>query len=178
MACVPLQVWITGTPGTTLRSALATEPVLATFSYGAPQVQLTDLRLVGSLRVQGGKLRVLRCSISSQTSRQPNTPPAVRALSIIGGEATLVQTVLRDHVAGAIEVNAGTLSLFECRLQGSHAESGGAMLVVGDSKVTVVTSNFTGNSADYRGGAIQVRRHGLHAPQVHLQHIHVPFTDL
>jgi hypothetical protein len=105
------QVWITGAPGTTLRSVLASQPILATFSHGAPLVHLTDFHLIGSLRVQGGKLHLLRCSIvwsAASTSRQPNTPAPVRGLSVVGGEVMLVDTVLRGHTAGAIEVDAAT----------------------------------------------------------------------
>lgn len=156
------QVWLAGEPGSTLRPALAAPPLLATFASGAPPVHIHRVRLLGRLDVKGGKLSLFECSIEPPTGSE-HTSSAVpsaadRALSITGGSVRLMRTALSGHLAGALQVDAATLNLIECSLRDNHAQTGGAMLVRGDSHVRVERSNFTNNSASLSGGALQVTR--------------------
>ena len=79
-----------------------------------------------------------------------------RALSITGGAVDLAQVVLTGHNHGAIFVAKAVLVLIDCRVENSHAQTGGALLVGSGANVTIVSSNLTENSATTSGGALQV----------------------
>ena len=156
-----LQVRIIGEVDVTLQPALDLQQLL-TVGHGAPRVHISKVRFLGRLRAEGGNLTLLSCSFEEPrvevgSSLLTGQPQVERALSISsGGHATLVQTVLRGHSAGALVVHAATLSLIDCIIRDSHALSGGAVLVSGGSNLTVIQSRFIGNSATESGGALQV----------------------
>eukprot|EP00966_Prymnesium_polylepis_P123316 2851238-Prymnesium_polylepis.3 len=90
----------------------------------------------------------------------PLTPPPStegRAVSILGGTVQFTQTVLRGHSAGAIGVEGGSLTLVECGILNNRARFGGGLYVNGlGTKVKIVGSNFSSNTAHESGGALQV----------------------
>ena len=61
------------------------------------------------------------------------------------------------HLRGPVVVNGSHATVSECAFEGSNATEGGALAVVGvGGFVDAVNSNFTGNSASERGGAVMV----------------------
>ena len=148
----------------TIRPRYGTQPVLLTLKSGAPPVYMTNLVLLGHLRVEDDSLITLTdCVIEPQsgnTGRRLSISTAGRAVSIVGGgEATLRRTILRGHEGGAIAVSGATLTLIECTIRDSKADRGGAILVTGESSsVMIVMSNFTRNEGFVSGGALQVCR--------------------
>eukprot|EP00966_Prymnesium_polylepis_P316482 7312820-Prymnesium_polylepis.1 len=165
-ACV-LQVWLVGEGGATLRPALAEQPLLITLRHGAPRLHIVNVRLLGGLRVEGSELRLSECSLEVATASSSNggaqrrlaAPAVERALAIVGGSALLARTTLSGHAAGAILVNAASVTLVECTVRNCHALTGAAILVQQGANVTAVRSNLTDNQADAGGGAIQVAVH-------------------
>ena len=147
-----LQVWITSTSGATIGAIDPAEPRLFTISHGAPHIHLQHLRLLGTLRIAGGHLTATNCTIEAIGQDAASE----RALSILGGRVTLLQTTLWFHSSGAIEVFAANLTLIECTISSCTAETGGAMLVGNGADVDVARSLFADNSARSSGGAVQV----------------------
>ena len=79
-----------------------------------------------------------------------------RAIAITEGRLTMEQTTVSGHFAGALSVYEAALVLAECTIWGNRASSGGAILVGAGAFVVILRSNFTDNSADVSGGALQV----------------------
>ena len=118
------------------------------------------MALFGSLRVQGGHLRVSECSLRpSADGRGSSTSAAERALSIDhGGDVVLKLVTISNYPAGAISVDWARLHLIDCLVKDSRAQAGGALLVSGaDSMVMASSSRLINNSAALSGGALQVR---------------------
>ena len=72
-----------------------------------------------------------------------------------GGRATVEQTQLVDHSAGAISVTGGNVNLVKCQLKRNRAHKGGAVRISGGSLSAMGTA-FEENIADVSGGALQV----------------------
>lgn len=131
-------------------------------------MHIVNVRLLGSLHVSAGELRLTDCSIEfmsgsappEQGSRDRRLDGAFseRALSLTGGNAVLTQVLLRGHPTGAIAIDGGDMTLFECTIRDCRASVGGAMLVRSASSVArIIASNIANNSATVSGGAVQVR---------------------
>eukprot|EP00966_Prymnesium_polylepis_P099584 2306241-Prymnesium_polylepis.2 len=140
-----------GSSGATIQAMHADQPHLFTISQGAPPVYISNLRLRGTLRMRGGSLIIMDCSIEAITGGALSSE---RALSILGGSVVLLQSALHGHLGGAIEVVAAHPSLITCSVRDSQAESGGAMLVGNDAVADVELAHFV-NSARSSGGALQ-----------------------
>ena len=153
------QVWIIGGANTVIRSALASEPVLLSLAQGAPAVHVRSVHFLGHLRVDGGELFLTDCRIEDAAvamRRRLNLPEGGRAVTVVGGSASLTRTVLRGHPNGAVLVRAAILVLDQCSIQDSQALTGGAILMDGDAKLMAAHSKLTNNSATLSGGALQV----------------------
>jgi hypothetical protein len=61
--CACLQVWLVGEAGTTLLPTNAAQLYLLALLDGTPPVQISNARLIGRLRVEGGELRLIDCSV-------------------------------------------------------------------------------------------------------------------
>jgi hypothetical protein len=128
-------------------------------------VHITNVSLIGQLKIEGGELWLIGCTIEPATNpsagggnpgRQLDTPAFERALSMDGGRAMLAQVVVRRFSSGAIGVHAASLIIVDCVFQDCHArKSGGAILVDRGATVTIARSLLTGNSA-LSGGAMLV----------------------
>ena len=122
-------------------------------------MHLSDLRLVGHLRVEGGELTLTGVSHEADsqhaTRRKLGSSTSERALLILGGHVILMDTLMRGHAAGAIEVDGASLTLIRTIIQNCRAPHGGAMLVRGNASVIAIQAEFIGNVAD-TGGALQV----------------------
>ena len=167
---------IDGATGVVIRAAIVDEPVLFGVSRLAPPVHLSKLRLLGTLRVDGGTLRLTDCSIEVAAaigpeaiagggSRRLSASSAGRALSITGGHVGLTRTEFSGHPAGAISVMGGNASimLIECVVRNCSASSGGALLIAQGSTATLLRSNLTDNHAN-TGGALYVRHAKIEGP--------------
>ena len=154
------QVRIAGAAGTTLRPASASQPLLVTLGSGAPPVRISNVRLLGRLRVEDGELSLVDCRVEEDAPdrrRQLSaTEGSARALSISGGQAYLTRTTLQGLTAGAISVENANVILDQCSIQDCQAQSGGAVLVGEGAVLRVDGSIFTGNIAVISGGALQV----------------------
>ena len=150
-------MWITSPSGATVRAVDPAEPRLLTVSHGAPSIHLFNLRLLGTLRIEGGHLTATNCSIEAihHDAQGGVAASSERAISIVGGHAALLQTILLGHLAGAIKVVAAHLTLVHCEIRDSRAESGSAILVGHSAEVDVALSLFADNSARLTGGALQ-----------------------
>jgi hypothetical protein len=149
-----------GESGATISPALAQKPTIV-LAMGAPRMHVANVLVLGGLHVTGSELQLTNCTIVSLRPAidldDVSTLSVQRALSIVGGHAVLTRVVLSGHSAGAISVNAATLTLIECTLRENWAQVGGAMLVIGGANVTAERSVFVQNSASVSGGAIQVQ---------------------
>lgn len=156
-----------GETGAAIRPAPGASSLIIATTHGAPPVHIAGISLFGRLRVDGGELELIDCSLerseggpSGGDGRRLNAPGAERALSIVGGDVTLARTTVHGHSGGAVRVEAARLVLVACTLRECHALRGGALLVADGANVTIVgtnmTGNMTGNHADMSGGAIQV----------------------
>ena len=158
-------MWLVGELGTTLRQALAAEPTIVTVMAGAPQVHISNVRLVGRVRVEGGRLALTDCAMDTMAAeiggsarRELGASDGERALSITGGDVVLLRVVVQGHLAGAIHAHAANLALIECTIGNNEAQFGGAILVSGGSNVTVEYSVLASNRALVSGGALQVSK--------------------
>ena len=151
------QVWITGSSGSTIQAANITDPRLFTISRGAPRVHISNLRLLGTLSVHDAHLNIADCIIEAIPGQEHTSDSAQeRALSVVGGDVTVTNTLVMGHPAGALSVEAAALNLRGCTLRDCSAPLGGAILVRGGAIVTASGSKLIGNRATVRGGAIQV----------------------
>jgi hypothetical protein len=170
------ELWLIGEPGATIHPMSADQHNILTVAHGALRVHVSEIRFTGQLKVQRGELRLSGCSIETSNSRsaEPDTagddlhePTVVsieeRALSVVGGQALVEESLLRGPSGGAIGVMMARLTVIGCTIRDSRASMGGAMLVYHGANVEVVRSNFTNNSA-FRGGGLLVA-----AGQVNLQ---------
>jgi predicted outer membrane repeat protein len=165
------QVWIEAAPGSIIRPETQAQPVL-TLGLGSPRVHISNVRLLGRVTVEGAVLQLEDCSIEAAggggSSGRRLSTSGDRGLAIDGGTVVLTRITLRGHTGGAISVHAASLILIDCNIMNNHAQSGGALMVDGDSTVRVERSNFTSNSATTNGGAIKVRAatcyHAARAP--------------
>ena len=115
-------------------------------------MHLVGMRLLGRLQTKGGRLTLSDCSIESA----PGFSRAVgRAVEVVGGDVTLTRVVLSGHLSGALSVDAASLTADKCIIQACRARSGGAILVLGGSNITLLGSQFISNEADESGGALQ-----------------------
>jgi hypothetical protein len=158
-------LWIAGENDPTIRPVVRGEPLL-TLRTGAPVVHISNARLLGGLKIEGGELELIDCIIEPDDSANGQdggagrrlTPSASeRPLSIDGGLVSLTRATLHGHTSGAIIVRAASLSLIQSSLQGNRAPHGGAILVTDGSVVRVERCSLTDNAADANGGALQVR---------------------
>eukprot|EP00966_Prymnesium_polylepis_P104399 2417902-Prymnesium_polylepis.1 len=136
------------------------QPLLVSLVDGAPRVHISNVRLVGLVRVAGSELRLTACAFEAAASgpQQKGLSTSLEAsgLTISGGHAVLTQVALNGFTYGAISVHTARLTLVQCTIQACHAPSGGAMLVSGGAIVRIERSIFANNSATVSGGAIQV----------------------
>eukprot|EP00966_Prymnesium_polylepis_P019383 446844-Prymnesium_polylepis.1 len=79
-----------------------------------------------------------------------------RALTVTGGTVVVMKSILHGQLAGAVVVQAASLTMMACVVRDSCAATGGGLLVGSGADVLVVASNFTNNSASVSGGALQV----------------------
>eukprot|EP00966_Prymnesium_polylepis_P010353 238924-Prymnesium_polylepis.1 len=142
-----------------IRAGQLSEPRLITLDHHELRVHVSNVRLLGQVRVASGQLQMTDCTIEPQASQ---STASGRPVSIVGGFVFLTRTVLRGHSAGAISVQGGFLKLSYCSVSNCRAPTGGGMIVSGDARVDVVRSNFTNNSADASGGALQVEGGHVH----------------
>eukprot|EP00966_Prymnesium_polylepis_P259289 5988884-Prymnesium_polylepis.1 len=149
-------------PDSVLLPALAAQPLLVTVMHGAPRVHISSVRLLGRLSVEGGDLTLTDCRMEAMGHRLDDAENNVlgdilpgRALSIRGGHAALVRSVLRGHPSGAIGVHEASLILIESIVERSRAQLGGAILI-DKANVTIAGSLLAENAADVSGGALQV----------------------
>ena len=158
-----------GESGATIRPLVAGQPLLIIKS-GAPLIHIWGAHLVGALKVDGGQLELIDCSIEADHStdgqpggsgRRLNPSAQATPLLIDSGQVTLKRVLLSGHTSGAISVRAATLALVESTIQGNQAEYGGAIRATEGSFVRLERSNMTGNVADMSGGALQVRHCSL-----------------
>ena len=154
-----MQVWITGSLSTTIRTNGIGQSRLVTVAHGAPHIHISNLRLLGTVRVEEGHLTITDCSIEAipGAEHRLSEPSSERAIAIVGGCVALLQTALHGHLGGAVEVAAADLKLVGCTTSSSTAPTGGAMLVGHGARVVVELSHFADNSALVSGGALQVR---------------------
>eukprot|EP00966_Prymnesium_polylepis_P310710 7178749-Prymnesium_polylepis.2 len=139
----------------------AAQPLLLTLAHRELRLHITQVRLLGRLRIEAGELRLADCSVEGEGDTSHSTD-AQRALSIVGGSAILTRTRMRGHSGGAIGVWAATVVLLGCSIQESRALVGGAMHVGQGSMVEVASSLFVDNEATESGGALQVDGGQLH----------------
>ena len=150
------EVRLQGEEGTVLR--LATSPSrrrlvparaeahVLTIEQGAPPVYLEGLRIASALRVNGGSLRISRCTLG-------HADATLRALSVSGGLVSVERTTLTNATAGAIAVSGGHVEMSDSVLRENRAEEGGAMSVSGGS-VTATRCRFEDNDAAVEGGGL------------------------
>eukprot|EP00966_Prymnesium_polylepis_P100815 2334965-Prymnesium_polylepis.1 len=148
-----------------MRPSLPSQPQLLTIADRSPPVHISDVRLLGRLKVEGGELSLIRCLIEELKQdggggqRRLGAVAQERALVVrSGGRVSLTQVVMQGLSAGAISVHTASLRLEACRFRDCHAQSGGVMLVEPDSHVTVKQSAFSDSSAATSGGAMVVTR--------------------
>jgi hypothetical protein len=155
-------VWLVGQAGSAiaLTEDGGLKHPLISVAHGAPHIRIYSMHIRGTVRVHGGHLALSDCSIEVPTTvgeHHVSTAAEERALSIVGGDIALTRTTFSGHSGGALRVDAGgLLTLIECAIMNCHASTGGALLVAGGSRATVISSNMSHNSADRSGGAIQV----------------------
>ena len=159
-------MWIAGESDPIIRPVDSSQPLL-TLRAGAPHVHISNVRLLGGLKVEGGDLELTDCSIEPNdradqqgggTDRRLTSAAAERPLSIDGGSVTLTRAVLTGHAAGAImSAQAARLIIVASSLQGNHAQFGGAIRVSQGSIARLERCNLFDNTADESGGALQVR---------------------
>eukprot|EP00966_Prymnesium_polylepis_P214175 4960115-Prymnesium_polylepis.1 len=129
---------------------------------------MSNLRLLGGIKVEGGDLELTDCSIEADDSangqggaagRRLNPSAAgERPLSIDGGHVKLTRVVLTGHAAGAIGARAAArLTVVESSIDRNHAHLGGAIRVSYRSIARLERCNLTHNAADESGGALQER---------------------
>ena len=145
---------IVGSSDATVRAIDVRQPRLITISHGAPRVYITNLRLQGTVRIVDGHITITDCIIAAIPGEDMLV--SERALSVLGGDVELRQSMLLGHSAGAIEAVAARLTIIESAVRSSRAHTGGALLVDGGAHVDILHSNFTDNSARVSGGAMQV----------------------
>ena len=159
---VASEIWIAGEPTAdamkrpVLRPALAAQLLLIVMARGAPPVHIRNVRLIGKLSVEDGKLDLIDCSIEGTGGSATSQAPTSRAVAIVGGRVSLTRTVLHGHPGGAIAVEGATLILVDSSVHDCSATFGGATLVRGNSSTMIRSSNFTSNSASVSGGALHV----------------------
>eukprot|EP00966_Prymnesium_polylepis_P141234 3261709-Prymnesium_polylepis.1 len=78
-------------------------PAALTLYEGAPPVHIANVRLLGSITVRGGILRITSCRIEACGQPASTEAAAGSALTLSGGHTVLSQSVLIDHPAGAIK---------------------------------------------------------------------------
>ena len=165
------QVWIAGEGSATIRPVESHQP-LFTLRTGAPHVHISNVRLLGGLRVEGGDLDLTDCIIEPENSasqqkgaagRRLNPSAGERPLSIDGGHVVLTRVVLRGHASGAISARSARLTLLESTVQGSRALFGGAIRVIQGSLTRLERCILIDNVADESGGALQVRKNSRFA---------------
>eukprot|EP00966_Prymnesium_polylepis_P324710 7380735-Prymnesium_polylepis.1 len=176
------QVQILGATGVVIRAARVTEPLLFTLARGSPQVQIYGATLIGRLRIEGGQLDLTDCAVEAATafgtdvavrwgtrSGGQGATPVERALSVVGGHVTLLQTILYGHAMGAISVEGAraSLTMIDCVVRNCSAARGGALLIGANSTVALHATNLTDNNANIRGGAIHVRHTQASPPVTH-----------
>ena len=158
-----------GGPSSTIRPTMVEQPVLITVEPGAPRVHISSVRLLGRVLVNGGDLVISDCTLehlqhAERQRRRLDTPVLgfseatvmMRALSIAGGRVVAVRSALFGHTMGAVHVSAAYLLMIECMVRDNRAKSGGAVLVEGEATVHVTRSELIRNTAELRGGAMQV----------------------
>ena len=75
----------------------------------------------------------------------------LQGLSSLGGGALLI----RDDSVDKSDLSIFNRTLFNCTFSGSHSYSdGGAISLVNTAGVYIMSSSFTGNQAEGKGGAI------------------------
>ena len=160
-----------GDRGAAVRAAPGASSLIIVVAQGSPPLHISGVRILGRLRVAGGELRLVDCSIersgqgpSGGAHRRLNAPGAERALSIDGGDVGLTRTAVYGHAAGGVRVEAARLALVACTLRDCRALHGGALLVADGAHVTIVGTNITDNRADASGGAIQVSTEPSYMP--------------
>jgi hypothetical protein len=102
------------------------------------------------IRVDSGRVRVERCTVSDFAAR-PDGAPTRGILVFAGSVLTVVDTVLRDNL-GAIEAGAegaSRVSIERCRLHGDGGNNSNGIQVGRNTMMTVVDSLVT----DYGLGA-------------------------
>ena len=136
---------------------MTSQPLLITLAHLELRLHISNLKLLGWIRVDSGELRLTDCRIEEAHRGQT---AAGRALSIGLGRVEATRTILRGHAGGAIETAGGSLLLVECTIRDSRSTTGGALLIRNGSEVHVVGSSFINNTAIVSGGALQVTKGG------------------
>jgi hypothetical protein len=86
-----------------------------------------------------------------------------RAIWAVGARVILTRTTVRGIAMGAIGMEASShLTLLHCTIRDNHAETGGGILVAGDSELVAVDTAFVNNSAAVNGGGLQVDSGRVH----------------
>ena len=144
-------MWITGEVAAAIRPRFSSQALITLCCL---RLHISDVRLLGRIRVESGELRMTACSMEPMEHAHGSDTSLAgeRALSLVGGSAILTSSVLRGWNAGAIGVQTASLVLVECSVRDSTALFGAALLVASGADVKAVRSNFTDNI----GGAIQV----------------------
>ena len=133
------------------------EPLL---SISDGHVILTRVVLQGHM---SGAISVLAATLTlTECNIRGNHAPRAGAMHVSQG--AMVRVELSNFTDNAADGNGGALMLegganvlmVACSIQGSRAQSGGAMHVDGNSTVQIERSNITHNSAVVSGGALHV----------------------
>jgi hypothetical protein len=84
-----------------------------------------------------------------------NTTFTVRGLTMRDGDATSA-TVDNEYTGGAIRVRDSKLFVDKAAFRDNHAAMGGAIFAEGASPVELNYAAFTGNNAEFNGGAVWI----------------------